>query len=262
VTGRAVSLDSVSLDIQGKRILDSISWDVERGEKWVVLGLNGSGKTSLLRLLSGFGYPSRGAMQVLDGRFGHADLRILRRRIGWVNGDMSSDIPEFMTSREVAMSGAEGSIALYETKAGRVADEASAALAAIGAGGLEERMFHTLSTGERQRVLIARALAAGPELLLLDEPCNGLDPLSREDFLHSLESLFRAHRDLTVISVTHHVEEIIDGYDRILLLAGGRVIAHGPSESVLGGDGIRRVYGERCTIERRDGRYTMHFSRR
>ena len=111
----AVSLSSVCLDIRGTRILSDISWDVGRGEKWVVLGLNGSGKTSLLRLLSGFGYPSRGDMQVLGEHFGRADLHQMRKRIGWVHGDLAADFPGFMNCREVVMSGAEGSIALYET---------------------------------------------------------------------------------------------------------------------------------------------------
>jgi len=134
---------------------------VRRGEKWVVLGLNGSGKTSLLRLLSGFGYPSRGDMHVLGEHFGKADLRVMRKRVGWVHGDLAADFPGFMSCREVVMSGAEGSIALYETMPEKTIEHADEGLTAIGAGRLAERMFNTLSTGERQRVLIARALAAG-----------------------------------------------------------------------------------------------------
>jgi iron complex transport system ATP-binding protein len=255
------SLRAVCLDIKGKRILHGVTWVITRGEKWVVLGRNGSGKTSLLRLLSGFGYPSRGSVEVFGERFGKADLRLLRRRIGWVNGDMAGDFPRFMTCREVVESGGEGSIALYEDlgrKAARVADEA---LEAIGARHLSTREFATLSTGERQRVLIARALAAGPDLLLLDEPCLGLDPLAREDFLASLAGLFASRPDLTVISVTHHVEEIIEGFGNVLLMAGGRVVSMGARHEVLEGAGIKGVYGPRCRVELRDGRYAMHFAR-
>jgi len=257
----AASLSSVCLDIKGNRILSEISWDVRQGEKWVVLGLNGSGKTSLLRLLSGFGYPSRGQMHVLGAHFGRADLRDMRKRIGWVHGDLAADFPRFMDCREVVMSGAEGSIALYEAMPARVVDHADEALAAIGAGHLGERIFHTLSTGERQRVLIARALAAGPALLILDEPCLGLDPLAREEFLHSLGRLFRRRPDLTVIGVTHHVEEIIDGYDRVLLLAGGRVVDQGTIQAVMAGAGVTRLYGEGCRIVADAGRYRMQFTR-
>jgi iron complex transport system ATP-binding protein len=260
VHGAAV-LAAVCLDIGGKRILHDITWSVAKGEKWVVLGLNGSGKTSLLRLLSGFGYPSRGSIQVLGESFGKADLRHLRKRIGWVHGDLAKEFPGFMTCREVVESGGEGSIALYEEIRGKVARRAEEALDAMGARHLSRRLFATLSTGERQRVLIARALAAGPELLLLDEPCIGLDPVAREDFLVSLASLFAARRELTVISVTHHVEEIFEGYGRVLLVAGGRVVARGDRREVLEGEAMARVYGDACRIARRDGTYTMHFVR-
>ncbi len=247
------------LDIRGARILSDISWELRRGEKWVVLGLNGSGKTSLLRLLSGFGYPSRGRMEVLGAPFGRADLRALRKRVGWVHGDLASDFPGFMSVREVVMSGSEGSLALYEEMPPEAVLHAEEALAAIGAAALGPRRFHTLSTGERQRVIIARALAAGPELLILDEPCLGLDPVAREGFLESLGTLFRRRADLTVIGVTHHVEEIIEGYDRILMLAGGRVVDQGTIREVLEGPGITRVYGERCRVERTGSRYRMQF---
>jgi iron complex transport system ATP-binding protein len=249
----------VCLDIRGSRILSDITWELKRGEKWAVLGLNGSGKTSLLRLLSGYGYPSRGQMEVLGEPFGRADLRRLRRRIGWVHGDLASDFPGFMNVREVVMSGGEGSIALYEEMPPQTVRHADEALEAIGARALAERMFHTLSTGERQRALIARAIAAGPELLILDEPCLGLDPLAREDFLESVGTLFQGRPELTVIGVTHHVEEIIDGYDRMMMLSGGRVVDQGTIETVMAGPGISRVYGNRCRIERAGGRYRMHF---
>ncbi len=256
----AIALREVCLDIGGSRILDGISWEVGQGEKWVVLGLNGSGKSSLLRLVSGFGYPSRGSMHVLGEPFGRTDLRDLRRHVGWVNGDLAADFPRFMNAREVVMSGGEGAIALYEDKVGREADEADAALDSIGARHLAERLFHTLSTGERQRVLIARALAAGPRILLLDEPCIGLDPVAREDFLQSLSVLFRRRADLTVVAVTHHVEEIIDGFTRLLVLSKGRVAGQGGREEVMAGPAIARVYGERCRVDRYEGRYAMRFT--
>jgi iron complex transport system ATP-binding protein len=255
----AIELRAVCLDISGTRILDGISWDVAQGEKWVVLGLNGSGKSSLLRLISGFGYPSGGTMRVLGEPFGRTDLRDLRRHVGWVNGDLAADFPRFMNGREVVMSGGEGAIALYEDKGGREADEAEAALDSIGAGHLAERLFHTLSTGERQRVLIARALAAGPRILLLDEPCIGLDPVAREDFLESLSVLFSRRSDLTVIDVTHHVEEIIEGFTRVLVMGKGRVAGQGERDEVMAGPAIARVYGDRCRIDRHDGRYAMRF---
>ncbi len=257
----AASLSSVCLDIGGTRILHDISWSPRRGEKWVLLGLNGSGKTSLLRLLSGFGYPSRGEMEVLGEHFGRADLRQLRKRIGWVHGDLASDFPGFMNCREVVASGAEGSIALYDELPPQAVARADGALRSIGAGGLGERLFRTLSTGERQRVLIARALAADPELLILDEPCLGLDPVSREGFLGSLGDLFARHAELTVIGVTHHVEEIIPGYDRMLMLAGGRVVDQGTIDAVMGGTGVTRLYGADCRVERDGSRYHLRFTR-
>ncbi len=260
-TRGAVSLESVCLDIRGKRILHDIGWTVVSGEKWIVLGLNGSGKSSLLRLLSGFGYPSSGSIRVLGEEFGRADLHVLRRRIGWVHADLAGDFPRFMDCREVVESGGEGSITLYEELNGKAARRAEEALADIGAEHLARRLFATLSTGERQRVLIARALAAGPDLLLLDEPCVGLDPLAREEFLRSLAALFQTRTELTVIAVTHHVEEIIEGYDRVLLLSGGRVIAQGAQGDVMEGTALASVYGPRCRVELREGRYTMRIVR-
>jgi iron complex transport system ATP-binding protein len=258
---RAISLSGVVLQIQGKRILGDISWDVERGEKWVVLGRNGSGKTTLLRLLAGYGFPSRGTLEILGETFGKTDLRQMRKRVGWVHGDLAAEIPPFMSAIEVVLSGARGSLAFYET-AGRAEKTAAARhLDSMGAGGLAARIFRTLSTGERQRVLIARALTAHPEILLLDEPCAGLDPLAREEFLESLSALLQDRDGLTVVAVTHHVEEIVEGFAKVLVLDRGGVVAQGRKARVMKREVLSRVYGGRCRLSVRHGRYTLGFER-
>ncbi len=258
---RAISLTGVGLQIQGKRILGDITWEVGRGEKWVVLGLNGSGKTSLLRLLAGFGFPSHGTLEILGETFGHADLRQMRKRVGWVHGDLAAEIPAFMSSLEVVLSGPRGSLAFYETARRAERADALGHLASLGAEGLASRLFHTLSTGERQRVLIARALTPDPEILLLDEPCAGLDPLAREEFLESLSGLLNGRRGLTVVAVTHHVEEIVEGFAKVLILDRGGVLAQGPKGKVMKPEVLSRVYGGRCRLSRRQGRYELGFLR-
>ncbi len=256
----ALSLEDVCLDVEGSRILHDVTWKVGRGEKWIILGRNGSGKTSLVRLLSGFGFPSSGRVEVLGETLGRTDLHDLRRRVGYIHGDLATDIPFFMTALDVVLSGAEGSLVVYEEPAGEE-KMARAMLDSLGMGEFAERRFFRLSTGERQRVLIARALAAGPELLLLDEPCQGLDPLAREEFLESLGGLLAARPDLSVVFVTHHVDEIVEGFTRVLVLEAGRVLASGTRQEVLKPAMVKRLYGERCRLHAREGRFFLSFGK-
>jgi len=258
---RALDLNAVSLDIDGIPILRNITWSAARGEKWIVLGRNGSGKTSLMRLLSGFGFPSRGGMRVLGELLGRTDLHQLRRKVGWIHGDLVADIPSFMTGLEVVLSGSEGSLVVYEQVPAQEQAVALGMLEKLGMRDLANRSFSRLSTGERQRVLIARALAAGPELLLLDEPCQGLDPRAREEFLGSLSNLLASHPDLSVVCVTHHVDEIIEGFSNVLILEEGRVLAVGAREAVLTPAMVKRLFGEGCSLHSRDGRYFLSFGR-
>jgi len=257
----ALELEGVSLEIDGRSILNDVSWMAERGEKWIILGRNGSGKTSLMRLLSGFGFPSRGRMMVLGELLGRTDLHLLRKRVGWIHGDLAGDIPTFMTALEVVLSGVEGSLVVYEKVPGSEEALALGMLETLGMKDFADRGFSHLSTGERQRVLIARALAAGPELLLLDEPCQGLDPRAREEFLESLAALLASRPDLSVVSVTHHVDEIIEGFTNVLVLEQGRVLAHGPRDSVLTPVMVRRLFGDRCRLHSRGGRYFLSFGK-
>jgi iron complex transport system ATP-binding protein len=258
---QAISLSGVGLQIEGKRILGDITWVVGRGEKWVILGKNGSGKTTLLRLLAGYGFPSHGTLEILGETFGRTDLRQMRKRVGWVHGDLAAEIPPFMSAVEVVLSGARGSLAFYETARRAEKTTAVGHLASMGAERLAARVFRTLSTGERQRVLIARALTAHPEILLLDEPCAGLDPLAREEFLESLSALLQGRGGLTVVAVTHHVEEIVEGFAKVLVLDRGEVVAQGDKTRVMRPGVLSRVYGGKCRLSLRHGRYALGFER-
>ena len=198
---------------------------------------------------------------VLGELLGRTDLHLLRKRVGWIHGDLAGDIPTFMTALEVVLSGVEGSLVVYEKVPGSEEALALGMLETLGMKDFADRGFSHLSTGERQRVLIARALAAGPELLLLDEPCQGLDPRAREEFLESLAALLASRPDLSVVSVTHHVDEIIEGFTNVLVLEQGRVLAHGPRDSVLTPVMVRRLFGDRCRLHSRGGRYFLSFGK-
>jgi iron complex transport system ATP-binding protein len=258
----SVVLRDVSLEIQGETILECVSWEVRQGDRWVLLGPNGSGKTSLLKVISGYSYPSRGSVDVLGSRFGQTDLRELRGRVGWVNYDLRALIPEFMTSLDVVLAGREGSIAFYGEAKACDRRQAVELLSHIRADHLVDRRFATLSTGERQRVLIARALTSEPEVLLLDEPCLGLDPGAREEFLEALAVLFATRIDLTIITVTHHVEEITDKYGGLLALDQGRVLACGERAATLTPQLVARLFGDRCSLSFNGRRYGLSFEAR
>jgi iron complex transport system ATP-binding protein len=255
----SVLLQDVCFQLRGIPILEGIDWEVLGGGRWVLLGPNGSGKTTLLKLITGYTYPSRGRVAVLGREFGHTDLRELRTRIGWVHYDLRNMIPEFMKVADVVLAGERGTLSFYEESTPVEQGRAEHNLKALRAERLIGRRFATLSTGERQRVLIARALMADPEILLLDEPCMGLDPLSREEFLDSLQTLFVEKPDMTVITVTHHVEEITSAYEGVLILDRGRVLARGRRQQTLKGETISRLFGHRCQLTFKGGRYSLHF---
>jgi len=187
-------------------ILESIDWRVERGEHWAILGANGSGKTSLLRALTGYLPPTAGQIRVLGETYGRFDWRELRTRIGLVSSSVHQMMEDSETALKAIVSGRYAQIGYW----GEMRDEdrraADAILRRIEARELRERPWRFLSQGERQRVLIGRALMASPRLLILDEPCAGLDPVAREHFLQFLSRLARARGAPTMVLVTHHVE--------------------------------------------------------
>jgi iron complex transport system ATP-binding protein len=243
-------------------ILQGIDWRIQRGEHWVVLGANGSGKTSLLKALTGYLSPTAGQMSVLGQRYGGSDWRELRLKIGVVTSAFAAAIPPAETALETVISGKFAQLDLWHrvTSADRVA--AGKLLARSGLARLASREWAYLSQGERQRVLIARALMARPRLLILDEPCAGLDPVAREKFLRFVEQLARrrGNESPALVLVTHHVEEITPAFSHALLLRGGQVIYAGPCAEALTTEKLSATFGAPLEIARIAQRYRISFA--
>jgi iron complex transport system ATP-binding protein len=254
-----ISCQSVGYHQQGRDILADINWQIEPGQHWAVLGPNGSGKTTLLRIACGYLWPTSGRVLRLGQEL--IDLGDLRRSIGWISSDLVARIPGRDTGLETVVSGRFAQIGLKRFAVGgpSEADFADAAqeLQRLDCESLAEKPFGVLSQGERQQVLIARARMAAPLLLVLDEPCAGMDPGVRERFLNWLDSRVKPMDSLspTVVLVTHHVEEVVPGIQNTLILRCGRVHCAGPTHEVVTRETIEEVYGTRLSrIEQSGGR--------
>jgi iron complex transport system ATP-binding protein len=243
-------------------LLQDVHWHIHPGEHWVLLGANGSGKTSLLKALTGYLSPSAGEYSVLGQRYGASDWRELRLKIGVVTSAFTASIPPAETALETVMSGKFAQLDLWARVNARDRKSAAKLLSVVDAEALAERPWLYLSQGERQRVLIARALMARPRLLILDEPCAGLDPIAREHFLQLVNTLAshqeRSGRAMALVLVTHHVEEITSVFTHALLLRRGRVMAAGPCESILTSRNLAQTFGAPLKLSRSsNGRYAL-----
>jgi len=236
-------------------ILRGVDWRVRRGEHWVVLGPNGCGKTSLLKAIAGYLSPSSGSIALLGKRYGEADWRDLRLKIGIVMSALQASIPPAETALETVVSGRYAQLDLWARPTRAETAEARRLLGFVGAAPLSRREWAHLSQGERQRILIARALMARPRLLILDEPCAGLDPVAREEFLWFVDALAGRRNGPSLVLVTHHAEEIMPAFTHALLLREGRVFDSGPKGGVVTTRGLTGAFGARIGVRRRRGRY-------
>ncbi|MFZ9991795.1 MAG: ABC transporter ATP-binding protein, partial [Opitutales bacterium] len=212
---------------EDKVILRGLDWRVEPGQHWVILGPNGSGKSSLLAALTGYFAPTSGSLSVLGETFGRSDWRELRRRIGLVGPSVAAMIQPAEPALSVVAGGVDGLINLWRRPKPATLALARRLLRLLKVGGLAKRPWGHLSQGERQRVLIARALASDPALLILDESCAGLDPVARAEFLALVKRLPKLTPGLAIVFVTHHVEEILPTFTHALLLRNGSALAAG-----------------------------------
>jgi iron complex transport system ATP-binding protein len=254
----ALELRDVSYAANGHRILDSINWTVLPGEHWAILGPNGSGKTTLLKLACGYLWPNAGGEIRRRGKV-LVDLRQLRKSIGWVTSSLAPEIPANEKVLRTVVSGRFAQIGLMEAFGGAATKSdyrlASKLLDQMGCRHVRDRTFGILSQGEQQKVLIARARMTRPYLIVLDEPCAGMDPGAREKFLASLKNLGHQKSIPSLIYVTHHIEEILPFFGKTLVLRDGRVLYSGTTSAVLKGDVLKELYGVSLKIIRKKGRY-------
>lgn len=254
----ALDLRSVSHLAGGKKILDSINWTVRQGEHWAILGPNGSGKTTLLRIASGYLWPNGGGEVYRKGKT-LTHLPKLRKSIGWVTASLASEIPVQEKALNTVVSGKFAQIGYLGGMWGQASryDYACARryLEELGCLHLSDQAFGTLSQGEQQKVLIARARMTKPYLIILDEPCAGMDPGAREKFLAALGKIGKQAKIPALIYVTHHVEEILPLFRNTLVLRDGKALYSGQTRNVLKRGVLEKLYGVSLTIVRRKGRY-------
>jgi iron complex transport system ATP-binding protein len=252
-----LSVADLRIERGGTSILHQIDWRVQRGQHWVILGANGSGKTSLLSALTGYLMPTAGAISVLGETYGHSDWRELRKKIGLVSSSIRQMMSDDEGALETVASGKYAMIDFWGEISRTEKAQARRLLQQVECEYLAERPWRVLSQGERQRVLIGRALMARPRILILDEPCAGLDPAARENFLHFIQRLGEGGNAPTLIFVTHHVEEIMPVFSHVLLLQNGAVLAAGKKAALLNSANLSRVFHARIQMDRVQQRFHL-----
>jgi iron complex transport system ATP-binding protein len=257
-----LELSAVRITRGRTHILRGVDWRVAQGENWVVLGANGSGKTTLLKALTGYMPPTSGEIALLGERYGESDWRELRLHVGVVMSAFVAAIPPAEPALDTVVSGKYAQLDLWHAGTGADRRAARRLLRSVGLGYLVAREWAYLSQGERQRVLIARALMAKPRLLILDEPCAGLDPVAREKFLRFVQQLARQKAGPALVLVTHHVEEIMPAFTHALLIRGGRVLAAGRSRQVLTSANLAATFRAPLRLQRIRGRFQLSHARR
>jgi iron complex transport system ATP-binding protein len=252
-----LEISDLRIERGGTKILDGISWRVARGEHWAILGANGSGKTSLLSALTGYLMPTSGEIFLLGKIYGKSDWRELRKKIGIVSSSIRQMMADDEPALETVASGKFAMIDFWGRLLRADKNRAQKILRQIECEYLAERPWRVLSQGERQRVLIGRALMAKPRVLILDEPCAGLDPAARERFLQFIQRLGKSKNSPALILVTHHVEEIMPVFSHALILKDGRVLAAGKKSETLTAKNLSRAFGAKIKLKRQAGRYAM-----
>jgi iron complex transport system ATP-binding protein len=253
-----LALDHIVVERTGTRLLDDVTLHVQPGQRWLVLGANGSGKTTLLRIASMDEHPSSGTVTVLGEQLGHTDVRTLRRRVGYSSSALAAEFRPALDAADIVMTAKNAALEPWWHRYDAADRErAVACLERMRVGRFADRSFGTLSTGERQRVLLARTLMNDPGVILLDEPTGGLDLAGREQLVAALAELAADPASPPYVLVTHHVDEVPPGTTHVLMLRDGRAIAQGPLDDTLTADNLSECFTMPLTLERRpDGRFS------
>ena len=242
-----INLENITLRRGDKLILDDVSVRMNDGEQWIVLGRNGSGKTTLLEIMNGYLFPTSGTVDVLGYRYGTVDLREVRKEIGYIGQSLLEKMSLSDPVWEAVATGEFAFLRFYQEVAAEVMEKTHSLLQRLDILHLWSRPVGVISQGERKKVMLARAMMANPKLLILDEPCSGLDLYEREKLLQSIDGF--ARQGVQLVYVTHHMEEIIPVFTHVALIENGRLAAAGPKRDVLTAELLEQIYHVKVDVE-------------
>jgi iron complex transport system ATP-binding protein len=257
VTTPLVKVSNVTFLRNKRKILKNFSWTLHRGENWFILGSNGCGKTSLLEIIMGYHWASEGKVSVLGETYGKTDIPILRRQIGYVAPMIMRFMKPKETVFEVVASGLRATAGFYDNVTAAVKKAVYRALDKMELRSFENALFGKLSSGEQLKAVIARALVHTPKLLILDEPFSALDMGSRLRVQKLVEKLGHHHPKPSILTVTHHFDDITPFYSHGLIMKEGKIVAQGRKETVLTSSNLSKAFGVRVRVQEAGGKYSV-----
>ncbi len=252
----AIELTDLHVDVPSRKILRGIDWALPYGARAAVLGPNGCGKSTLLKAITAYGHFTSGRAVILGETLGENEVHRLRTRMGIVDPTLVRLIDRGVTTQGLAATGFFGNLTTHFDRPSQAQLKIAAELLAeVGLGDHLQQDVTTLSSGQRSRLWLARALVHEPELLILDEPTADLDILARETLLATLDNLARKRPRMTTLVVTHHLEDLIPNTDHVLLLGNGKTIAAGAPDEVLTSHHLSNAFGCSVDVHRHNDRW-------
>lgn len=245
---KILSYKNVSFRRDGREILKNINWEIKKGENWALLGLNGSGKSTLLSMIPAYTFATSGEVSVFEKKFGTCIWAEVKEKVGFVSSSLNTffDSLNNQTLNNIVLSGKYNSIGIYQEITQKDREKANNIIKDFKLSHLKLNKYITLSQGEQRKTLLARAFMNEPSLLILDEPCSGLDIRAREIFLKTLEE---SKSDIPFIYVTHQIEEIIPSITHVAILDNGEIVSQGNKFKVLTEENLSKLYGIDLKIE-------------
>lgn len=251
-----IELEKLSCKVGYRYLLKDITWQIKEGEHWVIFGTNGCGKTTLLSIIAGFRAFTSGSLKIFGQEYNEANVLDLRKRIGFVSSSFFDKTLSRESALDIVLAGKFGTVGISGDINNQDVLHAKELLCELHMGDKIRRSFDGLSKGERQNVLIARALMGRPDILVLDEPGTGLDVFAREYLLSTVKDLAENSR-MTILYVTHYTEEILEVFDQCLLLQAGRIVGMGKTKALLTTENMSRFLNYPVRLENHGDRMQL-----
>jgi iron complex transport system ATP-binding protein len=247
-----IEIDGVSVIHGTRATVDNVSITVQPHDRWAILGPNGCGKTTLLRVMSLYLHPSKGVVRIDGQALSTFDIRPVRPRLAYVSASLAAELRPALTALEIVMSAKNGALEVWWHEYDD-ADQQKAreCLMRMGVAQHADTPLGALSSGEQQRVLLSRALMTDPIAILLDEPSARLDLGGREQLVRILDEFSSDNQTLPSVVVTHHVDEIPASTTHCALMRDGVLIASGPLNETLTSENLTATFGMNLVVERR-----------